>query len=220
MPRPVVPTLPPPSRASLPDVERHVVRHDHVRAAADPDARDVDAARGEHVELVDEGQRVDHDPVADDRGDVRIEHARRRQPELEDLVAVDHRVAGVVAALVAHDHRDLLGQEVGRLALALVAPLQPDDHGGRHQRRQAWRVVEPRIGALGGRGEGGRRAKERAHPKVRERLAEPTNARPGRPARRLKIRRPRPAGSGLWIDCSRCCGRPVARTPHGTADAP
>src|SRR6185295_13081444 len=43
-------------------------------------------------------------------------------------------MAGVVAALVADHHRGLLGQEVGRLALALVAPLQPDDHGGRHQR--------------------------------------------------------------------------------------
>ena len=32
MPRPVVPTLPPPRRASLAPVERHVVRHDHVRA--------------------------------------------------------------------------------------------------------------------------------------------------------------------------------------------
>ena len=48
---------------------------------------------------------------------------------------LDHGVAGVVAALVADDHRDLLGQEVGRLALALVAPLEPDDHGSRHQAR-------------------------------------------------------------------------------------
>ncbi len=130
------------------DVERHVVRHDHVRAAADPDARDVDPARAEHVELVDERDRIDHHAVADDRGDVRIQDARWRQPQLEDLVAVDHRVAGVVAALVAHDHRDLLGQEIGRLALALVAPLQPDDHGSRHQSRHC---REPRIGAWASR---------------------------------------------------------------------
>ncbi len=52
--------------------------------------------------------------------------------ELEDLVAADDGVAGVVAALVADDHRDLLGEEVGGLALALVAPLQPDDHRGGH----------------------------------------------------------------------------------------
>ena len=35
-------------------IERDVVRHDHVRAAADPDAGDVDPALGEHVELGDE----------------------------------------------------------------------------------------------------------------------------------------------------------------------
>ena len=54
--------------------------------------------------------------------------------ELEDLVAAHDGVARVVAALVADDHRDLFREEVGRLALALVAPLQPDDHGRGHQR--------------------------------------------------------------------------------------
>ncbi len=114
-------------------VESDVVRHDHVRAAADSNAGDVDAPRGQGVELVDQRDRVDDDAIADDRGDVRIQDARRRQPELEDLIAADDRVAGVVTALVANDHRRLLGQEVGRLALALVAPLQPDDDGSRHQ---------------------------------------------------------------------------------------
>ena len=134
MPRPVVPTSASAEPRLVRPVEGDVVRHDHVRAAADADAGDVDAARGQHVELVDQRDRVDHDAVADDRRDVRVQHARRRQAQLEDLVAADHRVAGVVAALVAHDHRDLLGQEVGGLALALVAPLEPDDHGRRHQR--------------------------------------------------------------------------------------
>ena len=41
-------------------------------------------------------------------------------------------MAGVVAALVADDGRDVLGQGVGGLAFALVAPLQADDHGGGH----------------------------------------------------------------------------------------
>src|SRR5690606_33132368 len=40
------------------------------------------------------------------------------------LAAVDHqRVAGVVAALEAHDRADVLRQQVDDLALALVAPL-------------------------------------------------------------------------------------------------
>jgi len=128
MPRPVVPTFAPPSL-----IEGHVVRHDHVRAATDPHAIRGDAPGGQHVELGDEGHRVDHDTIADERRDVRIEHARWRELQLEDLVAAHDGVTGVVATLVAHDHGGLLGQEIGRLALALVAPLEPDDHGGRHQ---------------------------------------------------------------------------------------
>ena len=134
MPRRVVPTFAVAEARLSSAVERDVVRHDHVRSAADPDARRVDAARREHVELADQGRRVDDDARADDGRDVRVEDARRDEVELEDLVAEHDRVAGVVAALVADDHRDLLGEEVGRLALALVAPLEPDDHRGRHQR--------------------------------------------------------------------------------------
>jgi hypothetical protein len=48
---------------------------------------------------------------------VRVEHARRAQLELDGLVAHDHGVAGVVAALVADDDRDVLREEVGGLAL-------------------------------------------------------------------------------------------------------
>ena len=135
-------------RAAQPDlvgpVEGHVVRHDHVRAAADPDPRDVDALRRQHVELGDERGRVDDDAVADHRRDVRVEHARRAQLELERLVAHDDGVARVVAALVADDDGDVLGEEVGGLALALVAPLEAHDHGRGHQRGPD--TKEPRTG--------------------------------------------------------------------------
>ena len=114
-------------------VDGHVVGHDHVRCRADPDALGGHAARLQHRHLVEQGLGVDDDAVADDRHDVRIEDAAGHQVQLEDLVADDDGVAGVVAALVAHDEADGLGQQVGRLALALVAPLQADDHGGGHQ---------------------------------------------------------------------------------------
>ena len=119
--------------ALVPLVERHVVRHDHVRAAADADLGHVDAAGGQHVQLADQRGRVDHHAVADHRRDVRVEHARRAELELEHLVADHHRVAGVVAALVADHHRRLLGEEVGGLPLALVPPLEADDHGRGHR---------------------------------------------------------------------------------------
>ena len=47
-------------------------------------------------------------------------------------LAPDDRVAGVVAALEAHDRVAVLGEQVGDLALALVAPLGADDHDSWH----------------------------------------------------------------------------------------
>jgi hypothetical protein len=110
-----------------------VVGQDHVRREARPQAAHVDPARGQRVELVDQGRRVDDHPRSDDRDDVGVEDPGRDEVELEHLVAQHQGVAGVVAALVAHDEGGLLGQEVGRLALAFVTPLEPDDDRGRHQ---------------------------------------------------------------------------------------
>jgi hypothetical protein len=109
-----------------------VVRHDQVRVAGQLHARDVDALTREHVELGDEDRRVDHDTVADDGGDVRVEHAARHQLQREHLVTHDDAVPRVVAALVTNDEVALLRQVVGEAALALVTPLGADDHRPRH----------------------------------------------------------------------------------------
>ena len=53
--------------------------------------------------------------------------AGREQRQLVGLVADDQRVAGIVAALEAHDHVGAAGEPVDDLALALVAPLRADD---------------------------------------------------------------------------------------------
>ena len=151
IPRPVVPTLAAAEARLVALVERHVVRHDHVRAAADADLGHVDALGGEHVQLADQRRRVDHHAVADDRRDVRVHHPRRAQLELERLVAHDHRVAGVVAALVADHHRGLLGEEVGGLPLALVPPLEADDHGRGHARASGHKSTPARAGVTGRR---------------------------------------------------------------------
>ena len=50
------------------------------------------------------------------------------QRELVGVVADDQRMAGVMAALEAHDDIGALGQPVDDLALAFVAPLSAD-HG-------------------------------------------------------------------------------------------
>ena len=95
---------------------------------------DVDAAPAQALELLDQHRRVDHDAVADHAGPPGIEDPRRDQVELELLAVADDRVAGVVAALEAHDHVRVLGEQVDDLALPLVAPLGTDDDDSWHQR--------------------------------------------------------------------------------------
>ena len=88
----------------------------------------VDPALGELVELAEEGLGLEHDAVADDAGDAAVQDARRNLAQDEVRVADDDRMAGVGAALVAHDQVGPLGEDVDELALALVPPLRPDDH--------------------------------------------------------------------------------------------
>ena len=47
----------------------------------------------------------------------------------------DDRVAGVVAAVELHDEVDLLAEQVGRFALALIAPLGAEQRNRRHRSR-------------------------------------------------------------------------------------
>ena len=75
---------------------------------------------------------VDHDAGAEDAHGLGGQDPRRQQMELELLVAHEHRVPGVAAALVAGDERVPLGEDVDDLALALVAPLGANDDGCRH----------------------------------------------------------------------------------------
>ena len=79
--------------------------------------------------------RVDHHAVADDGRDVVVEDAARDELQRERLAADDDGVPGVVAALIAHDDVHLFGDEVGELALALVAPLRADHDGCGHPGR-------------------------------------------------------------------------------------
>ena len=115
-------------------VHRRVVGRDHVGVGADPQAGGVQAARLEAVELLHQHGQVDDDAVADHRRDAGGEDARGQQVQ-GVLLAVDHhRVAGVVAAVELHDVVDLGAEQVSRLALALVAPLRPDQHDAWHVR--------------------------------------------------------------------------------------
>src|SRR5271166_1529421 len=69
-----------------------------------------------------------------------VEDPARYELQRERLAVHDDGVAGIVAALVADDQIHVLGEEVGELALPLVAPLGSDHHGRGH-------VAPPDIGA-------------------------------------------------------------------------
>jgi hypothetical protein len=107
-------------------VEVAVVRHDEMRVAADEQAVGGELVGLEAVHLLDEHLGVDDAPVADDRRDVRVHDAARNEVQLERAAAVDDGVARVVAALEADDVVEVVGDQVGDLALALVAPLGAD----------------------------------------------------------------------------------------------
>ena len=95
--------------------------------------RHLDAHLAHPLDLGLERPRVEHHAVADHRGRA-ANDARRKERELVGLVADDERMAGVVAALEAHDHVGAARQPVDDLALAFVAPLGADDGDVAHVR--------------------------------------------------------------------------------------
>ena len=113
-------------------IQRPVVGHDQVRVGADEQPVAAHAALLQRVDLLEQRLRVDDHAVADDGGDVRGEHTGREDVQRVLLLADHDRVAGVVAALVPDDVLHAVPEQVGRLALTLVAPLGADQHDGRH----------------------------------------------------------------------------------------
>src|SRR6185312_16936839 len=100
----------------------------------------------ESVDLTQQDRRVEDDAVADHAGFLRVQDPRGDQVELELLAFAHDRVAGVVAALEAHDHLSPLREQIGDLPLPLVAPLGTDYDYARHKRwivtgMGRWRVA-------------------------------------------------------------------------------
>ena len=65
--------------------------------------------------------------VSDDVGDVRVENTGGQNVQRKAAIIVDDGVARVGSALKADDNIGLLGQHIGDLALAFVAPVGADD---------------------------------------------------------------------------------------------
>ncbi len=165
----------------------------------------VHAPRAQRVELVDQHLRVDHHAVADHAALARVEDARGDQMQLPLLIAAHDRVPGVVAALEAHDRVAVLGEQIGDLALALVAPLGADYHYSRHDQCSVGRGRPTARGVAGRRPrfrpcvQRARRASRgtRAGGPRRTAAAGRRTSRPGaRPSAPRSARRARPAEVG------------------------
>jgi hypothetical protein len=57
-----------------------------------------------------------------------MEYARRNQMQYEPFIAYDHGVSCVSPALIPNDHLDMRREQIHYLALALVAPLHPNQN--------------------------------------------------------------------------------------------
>jgi hypothetical protein len=102
-------------------------RHDQVSAAGQLHVRAIDTLFDQTVDLLQEGDGINDHSIADDRNDRRIQHARGNEMQRKPH-SIDHeRVAGVMAALIAHNHRHLVGELIGDLAFAFITPLGSDD---------------------------------------------------------------------------------------------
>ena len=99
-----------------------------MRIAADLEILAGDALGFEHRHLLDEHTRVDHDAIADDRHGVFVHNARRHEVKRKLRISVNYRMARVVPALKTYDVIVIARDEVGDLALALIAPLRADQH--------------------------------------------------------------------------------------------
>ena len=106
-----------------------MVGHDQVRVGGEAQVADADPRPFEAVDLAEQDPRVDDDAVTDHTRLFGVQDPGGDQVELELLAVADDRVAGVVAALEADDHLRPLREQVGDLALPLIAPLGADyDH--------------------------------------------------------------------------------------------
>ena len=108
-------------------VLKDVIGHQQLGTLRDNQIGSGDALIGERLQFCGQLDRVYGYAVADDVDDMGIEDAGRERVEREPAVIIDDGVAGIGTALKADDNVRGFGQQVGDLALALVAPVGAHD---------------------------------------------------------------------------------------------
>jgi hypothetical protein len=120
--------------------------------------RDEDATLGlqamflQRLQLLEEARHVDHAATSDDVDAAWVHETRRQDVEVVGNAVCDNCVAGVVSALGAAADLRFVGEDVGELALAFVAPLGTEDNGDGHVRgtRERAGTAVKRVLVLGG----------------------------------------------------------------------
>ena len=108
-------------------VELAVIRQDEMRLVADQQpVADLDAQARQLVDLGEERLRIDDHAVADDAGDALVQDAGRNEVQDELAPADIHRMARVVAALIAGHDGKMRGHQIDDLAFAFVSPLRAE----------------------------------------------------------------------------------------------
>ena len=110
-------------------VEQLVVRHADDGLVADLQVlrRDGDAAGAQALDLMEHVLGINDHAGAEHVHGLVAQDAARHEIEHELALVVDDGVAGVVAALIAHDDVVLLAEQVDHAAFALVAPVDAYD---------------------------------------------------------------------------------------------
>ena len=93
---------------------------------------DLDAARDQAIDFLQQAERVDDHAGRHDALHVRPENAAGNQRELERLPVHHHSMPGVGPALVADHDIVAVGKEIDDLPLGFITPLQSNDTRSRH----------------------------------------------------------------------------------------
>src|SRR5437764_14326706 len=104
-----------------------------MRAVADEQILpDLNAEFPQALDFGDERNRIDDDSISDHANFAAPQNAGRNEVQNVSLTVVDHGVAGVIAALAAHDDVGVSGQDVDDFPLPFIPPLRADHNRVHH----------------------------------------------------------------------------------------
>ena len=116
---------------------------DDLRAVRDEyPAVGVQALLGQLLQFLEEGRDVHDTPTSNDVYAAGVHEAGGEDVEVVRDAVGDDGVAGIVTALSAAAELGVVGEDVGELAFAFVAPLGAEHNGDGHVQRRRGEQVE------------------------------------------------------------------------------